>query len=121
MAVKKFNAHINVEVCASVKSVKYLYKYVYKGHDAASIKMQAQTGVIHHDEILHFLEDRYVSAPEAMWHLNKFCMSDKSHSVIRLAVHLPDHQHIFYKEGQENEALAQASRKKNNFNCKVRA
>ncbi|GBM51868.1 hypothetical protein AVEN_239962-1 [Araneus ventricosus] len=33
--LKKFNAHINVEVCASVKSVKYLYKYVYKGRDAA--------------------------------------------------------------------------------------
>ncbi|GBN04007.1 hypothetical protein AVEN_257595-1 [Araneus ventricosus] len=28
--LKTFNAHINVEVCASVKSVKYLYKYVYK-------------------------------------------------------------------------------------------
>ncbi|GBN67556.1 hypothetical protein AVEN_267496-1 [Araneus ventricosus] len=28
---KKYNAHINVEVCASVKSVKYLYKYVCKG------------------------------------------------------------------------------------------
>ncbi|GBN21053.1 hypothetical protein AVEN_146938-1 [Araneus ventricosus] len=40
--LKKFNAHINVEVCASVKSVKYLYKYVYKGHDAASFKIQKE-------------------------------------------------------------------------------
>lgn len=39
----KFNAHINVEVCASVKSVKYLYKYVYKGHDAASIKLEKKS------------------------------------------------------------------------------
>ena len=29
----KYNAHINVEVCASIKAVKYVYKYVYKGHD----------------------------------------------------------------------------------------
>jgi len=33
----KYNGHINVEVCSTVKSVKYLYKYVYKGHDAATL------------------------------------------------------------------------------------
>jgi hypothetical protein len=27
----KYNCHINVEVCATVTAVKYLYKYVYKG------------------------------------------------------------------------------------------
>ena len=27
----KYDAHINVEVCTTIKSVKYLYKYVYKG------------------------------------------------------------------------------------------
>ena len=35
-----FNCHINVEACASIKSVKYLFKYVYKGHDRASIHME---------------------------------------------------------------------------------
>ncbi|GBN56354.1 hypothetical protein AVEN_158031-1 [Araneus ventricosus] len=56
--LKKFNAHINVEVCVSVKSVKYLYKYVYKGHDAASVKIQKE-GALDHDEILSFVEGRY--------------------------------------------------------------
>ena len=28
----KYNAHINVEICTTVMAVKYLYKYVYKGH-----------------------------------------------------------------------------------------
>ena len=37
---KKQNAHINVEVCISVTAVKYLYKYVYKGHDKALIQLQ---------------------------------------------------------------------------------
>jgi hypothetical protein len=26
-----FDAHINVEYCASIRSIKYVYKYVYKG------------------------------------------------------------------------------------------
>ena len=33
----KYNAHINVEICSSIKSCKYLYKYVYKGPDMASV------------------------------------------------------------------------------------
>uniref|UniRef100_I1Q7F0 Helitron helicase-like domain-containing protein n=1 Tax=Oryza glaberrima TaxID=4538 RepID=I1Q7F0_ORYGL len=35
----RYNCHINVEACASIKSVKYLYKYVYKGHDCASFSV----------------------------------------------------------------------------------
>lgn len=36
----KYDAHINVEVCSTIKSVKYLYKYVFKGHDAATLALQ---------------------------------------------------------------------------------
>ncbi|ONM53414.1 hypothetical protein ZEAMMB73_Zm00001d019617 [Zea mays] len=32
-----FNCHINVEACGSIKAVKYLFKYIYKGHDRASM------------------------------------------------------------------------------------
>jgi hypothetical protein len=31
----RYQCHINVEVCNSITAVKYLYKYVYKGHDRA--------------------------------------------------------------------------------------
>lgn len=32
----KYDRHINVKICSSVKVVKYLYKYVYKGHNQIS-------------------------------------------------------------------------------------
>ncbi|GBL74353.1 hypothetical protein AVEN_235329-1 [Araneus ventricosus] len=51
----------------------------------------------------------YVSAPEAMWRLNEFNLSEKSHTVVRLAVHLPDQQAIVYQDGQEEEAVATAA------------
>ena len=34
----KYRCHINVESIASVKAVKYIYKYVYKGHDCTTMK-----------------------------------------------------------------------------------
>ena len=37
--LKKYQAHINLEVCSSVKSVKYIFKYVYKGHDCAMMEI----------------------------------------------------------------------------------
>lgn len=37
--LKKYNCHINVEYVGSILAVKYLYKYIYKGHDCASINV----------------------------------------------------------------------------------
>uniref|UniRef100_K3ZD88 Helitron helicase-like domain-containing protein n=1 Tax=Setaria italica TaxID=4555 RepID=K3ZD88_SETIT len=34
-----FNCHINVDVCSSIRAVKYLFKYIYKGHDRASVSV----------------------------------------------------------------------------------
>ncbi|KAH9015617.1 hypothetical protein EDB84DRAFT_1232573, partial [Lactarius hengduanensis] len=35
----KYNAHINVECTAGFHAVKYIYKYVYKGPDRASLSV----------------------------------------------------------------------------------
>jgi hypothetical protein len=40
----RYNCHINVEVCSSVAAVKYLYKYVYKGHDRAMVEVHERAG-----------------------------------------------------------------------------
>ena len=38
---KKYNCHINVEIPATLKVVQYLYKYVYKGPDVATISPES--------------------------------------------------------------------------------
>ena len=36
---RKYRAHINVHVCTSLRAVKYLYKYIFKGHDWAAVEV----------------------------------------------------------------------------------
>jgi len=103
---RKYNAHINVEVCSSVKSVKYIFKYIYKGHDAAVVKVsETGEGTYGWDEITSYLDTRYIAAPEAMWRLREYKMHDKSHTVKRLAVHLPLMHNVVFRQGDEQRAL----------------
>jgi len=37
---QKYNYHINVKICSSIRSIKYLYKYVYKGHDCVIVSIR---------------------------------------------------------------------------------
>ncbi|SGY12473.1 BQ5605_C011g06518 [Microbotryum silenes-dioicae] len=69
----KYNCHVNVEIASGVAAIKYLYKYVYKGHDRTSFtidKPRAQ------DEINNFLDARYVCAPKAIHRIFRFGMHD---------------------------------------------
>ncbi|XP_066916947.1 uncharacterized protein [Clytia hemisphaerica] len=102
---KKYNAYVNLEACVSIKAVKYLYKYIYKGHDTAHIEIAERKD---HDEVRTFLDARYVSAPEACWRLFAFPMHTQSHTVIRLAVHLPNFQRVYFREGEEENAADRA-------------
>jgi hypothetical protein len=87
----KYRCHINVESIASVKAVKYIYKYVYKGHDRTTMQFGKAT-----DKIKLYLDARYVSSCEAQWHLCLFEMQDHVPTVVRLQVHLPDEQPIIF-------------------------
>ena len=103
-----FDCHINVEVVSSIKSVKYLYKYVYKGNDMAAVTIsQIVDGktVIVHDEIKQYIETRYVSPIEACWRI--FCkrLQKKSHTISRLAVHLPNQHNVVINMDSNDDNL----------------
>ncbi len=67
----KYDAHINVEVCNNIRGVKYLFKYVYKGHDRVTVEISRQSdnategNVVEVDEIKKYFDCRYVSTSEA--------------------------------------------------------
>ncbi|XP_039967840.1 uncharacterized protein LOC120779563 [Bactrocera tryoni] len=59
---KIFEAHINVEYCNSVKSIKYICKYVNKGSDMAVFGVADYQSI---DEIQQYQMGRYISSNEA--------------------------------------------------------
>ena len=93
----KFKCHMNVEVCTTVRSVKYIFKYIHKGNDAAHIEIRQN--YLNHDEILQHLNARYVRPHQAVFRIMQYKMYDKSHIIIRLAVHLPLQQNVYYRDG----------------------
>jgi PIF1-like helicase/Helitron helicase-like domain at N-terminus len=105
---KKFNSHVNVEVCTSLGSIRYLYKYVYKGYDCVSLNVRDGQNFADWDEVKNYLDCRYVSSSEAVWRLFEFYQADRSHSVETLPVHLPGENSIAYTEEDEDALLADA-------------
>ncbi|XP_074374192.1 uncharacterized protein LOC141714577 [Apium graveolens] len=67
--------HINLEICNSSRSLKYLFKYCLKGHDTAIMLLkkksnksgneQTTRSVKNLDEVKNFLDGKYVCASEA--------------------------------------------------------
>ncbi|CAG8781230.1 2621_t:CDS:1, partial [Rhizophagus irregularis] len=87
--VEKYDAHINVKICNSVLAIKYLYKYVYKGHDRATVALSQPDSASELrspvkepiDEIKMYLDARYISSSEAIWRIFHYRMHGRSPSV----------------------------------------
>lgn len=109
--LKYFEAHINVEICASVHSVKYLHKYIYKGHDCANLQVTVDQTSVNHDEVTTYLNTRYVGSCEAAYRIFSYNMHEQSHTIVRLAVHLPDQQQVYFTNDNAAEALMHAELK----------
>lgn len=52
---KVFDSHINVELSASVKAVKYVFKYIFKGADRTTMQLDTDN-----DEVKRHLTGRYI-------------------------------------------------------------
>ena len=97
----KFSAHINVESCASIDAIKYIFKYVNKGHDRASVTLEEK------NEIKLYFDAKYVSAPEARWTLFHYHLDKEYPTHQCLQVHLEDEQTIYFDEQEEISSVVQ--------------
>ncbi|KAL8570647.1 hypothetical protein ACOMHN_039082 [Nucella lapillus] len=101
----QFNCHINVEICSSIKSIKYVLKYVHKGTDQAVFQLQKagtaqqedhqQNNV---DEISMFQNARYIGSIEAGWRLLGNDIHERFPMVQRLSVHLENGQRVYFRQ-----------------------
>lgn len=99
---KAFKAHINVEYCNSVKSIKYICKYVFKGGDMAVFGLSNQN-----DEITQFQLGRYISSNEAIWRILGFNIHERYPTVVHLSVHLENGQKVYFTENNAREKINQ--------------
>ncbi|ONM24697.1 hypothetical protein ZEAMMB73_Zm00001d006675 [Zea mays] len=101
-----FNCHINVEACGSIKVVKYMFKYIYKGHDRASVVMRdASKADDDVDEIKQYRDARWVTPPEALWRIYGFELSQNSPPMMQLQLHLPNMHMVAIHERQMVERV----------------
>ena len=103
----KFQAHINVEWCNCSRSIKYLFKYITKGPDRAtlileenlhvdaSIGMQNMTDT---DEVKGYLNCRYVFAIEACWRIFESEIHYQQPAIQRLSFHIENQQPVVCKD-----------------------
>ena len=89
--LQKYGCHINVEKVCSVKSLRYIFKYTFKGCDMATYKKvktrRDDDGIL--DEIANWEEGCYLSVGEAVWDIFEFPRHANSPPIVQLDLHLP--------------------------------
>jgi hypothetical protein len=100
---RMFSCHINVELCTSIKSIKYVLKYVNKGREMAVFSVEKDQP---DDEIDQYQTARYVSCSEACWRIFNFSIHDHYSAVTNLHIHLPNGRRVIFTETSAS-AIAQ--------------
>ncbi|XP_042035336.1 uncharacterized protein LOC121781700 [Salvia splendens] len=97
----KYGGHVNVEWCNQSRSIKYLFKYINKGHDRVTtsfFQFGANGSDQLQDEISLYYDCKYISSCEAAWRILGFEIQYKDPSIERLSFHLPNEQSVIFYE-----------------------
>ena len=102
LLLRSLNCHCNVELCMSIKSIKYVLKYIHKGCDQATFALRSHQV----DEISDFQNARYISSSEAAWRILEFPIHERFPPVEQLAVHLENGQRVYFTEDTAREQVS---------------
>jgi hypothetical protein len=94
----KFDCHMNVEICSTIKAVKYLYKYIYKGHDRVAFNIISEHTSQDIDEIQQFQSVRWITPLETMWRIYGFTLNEMYQSIYSLQLHLENQQYVTFNK-----------------------
>ena len=101
--LRMFDCHINVEICSSLKVIKYLLWYPFKGDTRVIASIDGPE-----DEITMYEDMRTVGSTEALWKLYHFSMHERYPSVVSLNIHLKNDQQIYYEDATNLVELLQS-------------
>ena len=101
MLLKTFDAHINVEIANSIKAIKYVTKYIYKGTELATFKLCDTKN----DEVSAYEVGRYMSSHEASWRLFAFPIHAHTPPVEHLQVHLENGERVLFTASSKKEDI----------------
>ena len=80
---------------------KYAFKYVHKGPDHGALELRQK------DEVKCWIDGHYISPPDAIWRLLHFITYEQVPNVVRLQVHLKNHQVITFNPNHDLQTILQ--------------
>ncbi|KAK0425693.1 hypothetical protein QR680_009326 [Steinernema hermaphroditum] len=117
----KYGSHINVEYCSSIEAVRYIHKYIFKGSEYCFVGLKggrqvamnipsadghppqhpaARDGIeVHYDEAEEVDLFRALSAHEAYLRIMEVQITETSHFVDFLPVHLEGKRCVTFRDG----------------------
>jgi len=114
----KYRCHLNFEMCATVTSVKYIYKYLLKGNDKITMELKFtkkskkssnrrnanDKSIQEMNEILRYQNGRFLTATDSCYRLFRFPHQYQFPSVLTMAVHLENqHTVIFHANADKQQ------------------
>ena len=94
----RFDCHINVECAATIRSIKYPFKYIHKGGDRATAEVRT-------DEIKLYIDGRYLAPPESCFRILHLKTHEQKPNVVRLQVHLPGQHMVRFNPDEDPQAI----------------
>ena len=96
--MKIYYAYINVELYSSVKSIKYVTKYINEGSDQATFSLQST------NEVEQFRSGRYICSLDAIWRIMYFNIHERALVITHLSVHL-ENGRVYFAENNINNVV----------------
>lgn len=79
-------------VLQRAKVIKYLYKYIYNGHDRCVVYIESDEGEKVIAKIQNFQDAHWVTTFETLRRIYEFNLSEMQPSIINFQLHLPNRQ-----------------------------